>query len=156
MKAFNEWKEEYCRKNPEALSLSQNELKVMWDNYVMKALRSAPPPVAMKEEERQAKLLKMMAEEQGNLFSEKEAGNKKTMEQEPLTGNDNVKIDVASINERSAKNTKSLERKLDLSTESLERKLDKLYDVMNHIRWIMIGFVMITIVIPALLYNLLK
>ena len=59
MKAFNEWKEEYCRKNPEALSLSQNELKVMWDNYVMKALRSAPPPVAMKEEERQAKLLKM-------------------------------------------------------------------------------------------------
>jgi len=156
MKAFNEWKEEYCRKNPEALSLSQNELKVMWDNYVMKALRSAPPPVAMKEEERQAKLLKMMAEEQGDLFSEKEAGNKKTMEQEPLTGNDNVKIDVASINERSAKNTKSLERKLDLSTESLERKLDKLYDVMNHIRWIMIGFVMITIVIPALLYNLLK
>ena len=156
MKAFNEWKEEYCRKNPEALSLSQNELKVMWDNYVMKALRSAPPPVAMKEEERQAKLLKMMAEEQGDLFSEKEAGNKKTMEQEPLTGNENVKIDVASINERSAKNTKSLERKLDLSTESLERKLDKLYDVMNHIRWIMIGFVMITIVIPALLYNLLK
>jgi hypothetical protein len=39
------------------------------------------------------------------------------------------------------------------ATHSLptDQKLDRIYDVLNHIRWIMIAFVMVTIGIPFIL-----
>jgi hypothetical protein len=59
------------------------------------------------------------------------------------------KITTDEFDDRLAK---TVEKSLD--TSSLEQKLDKLYDVMNHIRWMMLGFILVTIIVPLILANL--
>jgi hypothetical protein len=39
---------------------------------------------------------------------------------------------------------------------STNEKFDKLYNVMNHIRWMMVGFIFVTIIVPTIIYWLLK
>ena len=43
-----------------------------------------------------------------------------------------------------------------IAVESNEQKLDKIYGVLNHIRWLMIVTIFVTIVLPAIFYNLLN
>jgi hypothetical protein len=52
---------------------------------------------------------------------------------------------------------KSLTPKSDHPKESLiDEKLDRIYDVLNHIRWMILGFLLVTFVVPFIIYNVLK
>ena len=35
-----------------------------------------------------------------------------------------------------------------------DQKLDKIYHILNHIRWMMLGFILVTIIVPLILANL--